>query len=420
MRIPSQVLGFVGSAPFASVLTVAIVATVFFTHVVRSTIDWPGLVAVLIGLTVAAGLSLVARREELHWQGILPITLMLFVGWSTASLFWSVYSRSSFTSELYQLDIAFLAIYVAVARDLIQVVRAFGDVLRVVLVLSLALEILSGVLIDAPIRFLGILGNLASGGPIQGIVGTRNMLGVVTLIAAVTFAVELVTRSVPRGVAIGSLVVCGLAFLLSRSPVAAALAVVLTIAAAALVWVRRTSPDRRPLLQAGIAISAVVGMFIVYALRTRVVDALSAGGEFEVRLALWRRVIGLTQINSLEGFGWIGVWRTNLAPYFAIRTLNGREPTSALNAFLDVWLQLGIVGLALFIVLIGLAVTRAWVVASNRKAVTHVWPALILVTLVATSAAESFALVEIGWFCLVVCAVKAAQELSWRRGMRTE
>jgi exopolysaccharide production protein ExoQ len=47
-----------------------------------------------------------------------------------------------------------------------------------------------------------------------------------------------------------------------------------------------------------------------------------------------------------------------------------------------------------------------------------VWPALILITLTAASAAESFALVEIGWFCLVICAVKAAQELSWRRGMR--
>lgn len=418
MRIPSQVLSFAGSAPFAAVLTTTIVATIFFTHVIRSTIDWPGLVAILMGLTLGAALSLVARRDELHWQGILPITLLLFVGWSAASLSWSEYARASITSELYQLDIAFLAIYVAVARDLIQVVRSFGDVLRVVLALSIALEILSGVLIDAPIRFLGILGNLASGGPIQGIEGTRNMLGVVTLIAAVTFSVELATKSVRRGVATGSLVMCGLAFLLTRSPVAAALALILTVAAAALVGVRRAHPERRPLLQVGIGGATVVGLVVVYALRGRVISALNAGGEFEVRDALWRRVIGLTPINSLEGFGWIGVWRGDIAPYFAIDTLNGREPNSALNAYIDVWLQLGIVGLLIFIVLMGLALTRAWIVASNRRAVTHVWPALILVTLAASSAAESFALVEIGWFCLVVCAVKAAQELSWRRGMR--
>ncbi|THG30816.1 O-antigen ligase family protein [Naasia lichenicola] len=418
LRIPSQLLGFFGSAPVTSALTTTIVATIFFTHVIRSTIAWPGLVAILIGLTLCAALSLAARRDELNWQGVLPLTLLLLVGWSAASLTWSEYSRASLTSVLYQLAIAFLAVYVAVARDLIQIVRAFGDVLRVVLVLSLALEILSGLLIDTPISFLGILGNLAGGGPIQGIVGTRNMLGIVAVIAGITFAIELTTRSVPRGVAIGSLIVAGLAFLLTRSPVAAGAAVVVLIASAALIGIRRASAEHRPIIQLAIAAASVVGLFFAYALRARVVDSLNAGGEFEVRYALWQRIIGLTSINPLEGFGWIGTWRTDIAPYFAIDTLNGREPTSALNAFIDVWLQLGIVGLAIFIVFIGLALVRAWIVASNRRAVTHVWPALLLVLIVVTSAAESFALVEIGWFCLVICVVRAAQELSWRRGLR--
>ncbi|MFC5858922.1 hypothetical protein [Agromyces flavus] len=58
-------------------------------------------------------------------------------------------------------------------RDTIQIVRAFGDVFRVLLAVSLALEVLSGVLLDLPIAFLGIQGDIASLGPIQGIFGSR-------------------------------------------------------------------------------------------------------------------------------------------------------------------------------------------------------------------------------------------------------
>ena len=75
-------------------------------------------------------------------------------------------------------------------RDTIQLVRGLGDVLRVLLGVSLALEVLSGVLLDLPIVFLGIQGNLASLGPMQGIFGSRNQLGLIALIALITFSIE--------------------------------------------------------------------------------------------------------------------------------------------------------------------------------------------------------------------------------------
>ena len=40
--------------------------------------------------------------------------------------------------------------------------------------------------------------------------------------------------------------------------------------------------------------------------------------------------------------------------------------------------------------------------------------ASVLVAIAVTSFAESFALVEGGWMLLVVCAVKAARDMSWR------
>ena len=69
---------------------------------------------------------------------------------------------------VYLVAFAFLGVYVALMRDTIQIVRAFGDVMRVLLAASIALEVLSGVLLDVPIAVLGIQGDLARLGPIQG------------------------------------------------------------------------------------------------------------------------------------------------------------------------------------------------------------------------------------------------------------
>jgi hypothetical protein len=417
-RLPAQVAEFIGSAAFGAALTTATIGAILFSHVLRSTMGWAGYIAVLAGLTVLAVGALIARHRVLEWYGILPVSILLFVGWCALTVFWSQYQWATVAAVLYQVVVGFLAVFVSITRDLIQIVRAFGDVFRVLLGLSLALEILSGLLLDVPIPFLGIEGNLARGGPIQGVAGSRNLLGVLALIAIITFTVEYATRSVPRGTAIASLTLASLTLLFTRSPVSLGIAAIVALVALALVGIRRAPADRRPAIQAVTLTIATVAIITGYVFRSRLIEFAGVGGELNVRLFLWNRVQALTGFHQLEGFGWVGTWQPTLPPFFAIATANGRTPTSALNAFLDVWLQAGLIGLALFAVLFGLALVRAWFVASSRRSVTHVWPALVLVVLALTSMAESSVLIEYGWFLLVVCAVKAAQELSWRRGLR--
>ena len=66
----------------------------------------------------------------------------------------------------------------------------------------------------------------------------------------------------------------------------------------------------------------------------------------------------------------------------------------------------------------GLAFVRSWLLASNKRSLVYVWPPLILVRLLVTSAAESTILFEFGWLLLVICSVKAAQGLSWRSALQ--
>ena len=85
-----------------------------------------------------------------------------------------------------------------------------------------------------------------------------------------------------------------------------------------------------------------------------------------------------------------------------------------LNAYLDVYLRVGIVGVLLFVALIALAFSRSWLLASNRRSVVYAWAPLVLVSLLVTSVFESSILIESGWMLLLICTVKASQGMSWR------
>ena len=395
-----------------AIVTVAVSVSILATTL-RALIGWPGLIGILVVLVVLAGLSLFARRETVDYQGILPISLLVFLGWAGVSVFWSEYQWATVAGLGYLAVFSALGVYVALVRDTIQIVRTFGDVLRMVLVVSLVLEIFSGLLIDGPIRFLGIQGHLDVAGPIQGVLGTRNQLGVVALIAAVTFGTELRTKSIQPGMAVASLVLAGATMVFTRSPLIGGVILVLAVAIVALYALRRVPPARRTFAQLGLLAGVAVAAAVAWGFRATIIALTNAGGELDYRLRLWNEMTALIRINPLEGWGWIGHWRPGLSPFQAFVT-DDRIPRSGVNAYLDVWFQLGVVGILLFVGLVSLTFVRSWLLAGQKRSIVYAWPALVLVVLLSSALFESSLLVEYGWLTFVVCCVKASQDLSWR------
>ncbi|MCU1581326.1 MAG: exopolysaccharide biosynthesis protein [Microbacteriaceae bacterium] len=406
---------FLGAPRFTAALTLAIIGTEVSTLLITNLIGWAGLLGMLATLVVLAALSLVAKRGEIEWHGLLPISLLVFVAWAGASVFWSQYQWATLGSVVYFGAVTMLGIYVALVRETIQIARAFGDVLRVALGLSLALEIFSGVLVDSPLPFLDIQGNIAVLGPIQGIFGTRNLLGIVTLIAIITFGTELRTKSVSKGLGVGSLILGGIVLILARSPIAAGVLFVVALAALALYGLRRVTPEHKRFWQIGLLAATVTIAGLAWGYRTFIINALSASAELSLRLRLWREMRALIPANNLQGWGWVGHWRQDVPPFQFFLNFGSTTPASGLNAYLDIWFQLGLVGLFLFVGLVGLTFVRSWLLASRQRSVVYAWPALVLVVLLTTALAESSILVEFGWLTFVVCCVKASRELSWRK-----
>jgi O-antigen ligase len=106
-------------------------------------------------------------------------------------------------------------------------------------------------------------------------------------------------------------------------------------------------------------------------------------------------------------------------PFDGLAVRNGVQYLQAHNAWLDVWLQLGIVGLVVFILLVLTTLRRAWFLAVDRPrdgvaddkpyTALTLFPLLVLAAFVAQSAAESRLILEAGFTLLVVISVKTKQ-----------
>lgn len=414
----AAVLELLQSPRTTAALTTTGAGLVLIAFTMQQVAGWPGYIAALILLVLLQAASLIARRDELDWNwAILPISLLAYLGWAGISVFWSEYQRVTLVSFGYLLLVTFVGVYIGLSRDTIQIIRSFGDVLRAVLLVSLVLEVLSGIIFDAPLAVLNIHAELAVGGPISGLVSDRNQLGLLAAIAVATFIIEWRMRAITRTVAIPSLVLAVASIVFTKSPVVTMVAVVLFAAAAVLYGIRRLPAARRQLAQYVVLGMLALGAAVAWAFRAPIIAVFNATGELQFRLELWQDVLNFVSFHWLEGWGWTGIWNPAIPPYVGLTPTDGRPHDSALNALVDLWLQIGAVGVFLFLALIGLAFVRSWLLAGRRRSVVHTWPALVLVALIAVSVAESAVLTEGGWLLFVICCVKASSELSWRRAL---
>ncbi|MDH6254513.1 O-antigen ligase family protein [Aurantimicrobium minutum] len=413
--IAEAAYAFFSHARFARAMSILVIATALGTHLLRSVVGVAGLTAIVVSELVLCGLMLIARRRVVRWNAFLPISLAVFIAWCTVSYFWSYYPKASLVGIASQLSFVVLALAISSTRDTIQLIRAIGDVLRVFLATSLTLEIFAGVLIDGPIEFLGIRGNLVNGEGIQGVFGSRNAFMLVSLIALVTFIIEWRTKSVTREVAGWSVLGAALCVLLAASPVGYVTALVVVVVAALLFALRKMEPSVRRGTEIAAASAAGLGLIVAWALRGSILEALSSSEVLQYRLSLWSEELRLAAMKPLEGWGWVGLWPRKTQPFTVMNSGSGDIHNSGLNIYLDAWLQVGIVGLALLLILLGFAFARSWSLATSKKSEIYLWSPLVLSLLLVSGLAESTALTEWGWFFVVLIVARSSAELSWRR-----
>ncbi|MGU3410092.1 exopolysaccharide production protein [Microbacterium sp. M1A1_1b] len=421
-RYLSAWIGFSAGGRFSQALATVVLLFAFGQPTVHALVGTAGTWAILVTLVVLAGLSLLGQRYRIEWHGVLPLSLLAFVGYCALSVLWSEYSWVALRGFVATVCFIGLGLYLALGRDLVQVIRAAGDAFRILLVVALSLEVLSGLVLDVPLPAFGIRGDIAYGGPIQGIGGTRNVMGFVAAVALVTFVVEFLTRSVTMWRAVTSTALAVITLMLVQSPITGLAMIALAVTALALWSLRHAQPRTRPVVNTVLG-AVVVGMGIVGVLaRHRILAEIGAAGGSAIRLDLWAQIRLLSTQYPIQGWGWVGTWpHEAVVPYSTFIGPDGVRFTSGLNAFVDAWLQIGLAGMLILLATALLAFARAWVTATTFPGVAYVWPAAILVLLGVTSTAESYLLHGAGLMLFATVIVVAARRRSWRRHLpRTE
>lgn len=412
----SGIVRILATPRVSQALTETIVVVALLTASLRSLMGTPGIIAVVSGLLVLAALSLLGQPERVEWRGVLPLSLLTLFGVIVVSITWSQYPLATGAGIANTLAFAALGLYIALVRDMIQLARGIGNVVRWILGLSLALEIFSGLLLPTPLDVFENQARLAEGGPIQGIVGSATGLAFIALLGLINFGIEWRTRMVSREVSTVSILIAIATLVLTQSGAALVTLGVLAAAAGLLIVLRRLGPTARVSVQLSLLVLSGTAIAIISATGTSLDRIFGSSTEVDQRVLVWDRVGLFAEQQPVFGWGWVGVWPTTDVPY-PMNLLDGlttRPQPSALSSYLDVQLQLGVVGLVVLLLTLALAIGRAWLVASTRVTTAYLWPALTLLLLASTGVTESVLLAEEGVLLFVTAAFAAARHRSWR------
>ena len=69
----------------------------------QRTLGWAGFLAAIVVALALMVLSFLARQDEVRWRALLPISLLVFLVWATASLIWSQYQWATVAGLIYLL-----------------------------------------------------------------------------------------------------------------------------------------------------------------------------------------------------------------------------------------------------------------------------------------------------------------------------
>ena len=424
--------------------TFAVLAGTFWTNLF--TIWGYTAVALVSGGAALACLMVVRpnwRRTRVPWS------LVGYGVLSIVSLAWSAYPSGTAATLLGAALCTVLGVTLAGCFSWPEVIRVLGRAVTWVLSLSLLFEFVVAAIIRHPVLPNFYAGDAAdpplldywsrdllfSGGRIQGISGNANLLAVVALLGIIVFGLRLAARRDEPGAAglagperrwtllirLGLSVVM---FLLSFSTTILLAAVVTAVVLAAALAIRRAPrPEARTPVYLGFLGIGVVGAVGAVVFRTQLLGLLGKSPDLTGRLDIWATVWRLIEQRPVFGWGFSSPWAPWEPLFTDLVIRRGVRQLQAHNAWLDVWFQLGVVGLVLFAAVVLSMLTRTWFLAVDRPRVDldaqrpytalSLAPVLIAVSLVVQSVAESRILIESGWVLLVLLVVKTKQEPAW-------
>ena len=404
--------------------------TVLAGDVWRYSITWYGFGAIVLAVSVFSVALLVRNRSD--WRiGTLPYPLLAFLALTTVSIAWSFYPGATAVGLVANWLTVISGVAFAVSFDWATLVRSIGLALRILLAGSLLFELVVSLFVRQPLLpFWKDYGEgklamslywsrdlLLEGGKIQGLPGNSALLGFLALLGLIVFVVQLAESTRRRWWGVFWVALAALCVYLTRSAtITVALVAVAVVAVAILSFRVARSGRARGLLYGLFALLTVALIAVGTVFRSQLLGLMGKGDTLTGRTDIWESVTALAQQRPVFGWGWVSYWAPWVSPFDDLAFEGGVHQYQAHNAWLDLWLQLGIVGVVVFAALMLSSVVRAWFFATDRPqfepgkqqpySAISALPLLVLTALAVQSLVESRLIIEYGILLLVIVAVK--------------
>ncbi|MEG1392109.1 MAG: O-antigen ligase family protein [Aurantimicrobium sp.] len=406
-------------------LAVVTLFMLFAGEAIRNLLGWEIFMGMGVLITAIYIVVIIRARHLIHWRSI-PFWLAFFALFAVASVAWA-YSPANTALTLWPfIEVTIGGVGIALTLPWNDFIRALGTTLRWILAASLLFELwvsffvghaIYPVFIDTsgekvPAVYQWSRNLLLEGGPIQGVVGNRNQLGFIAVIALIVFSIQLAQKTVWRNWGTVWIVITVAIIGLTRS--ATDLIALLAVAVVALfaLWLRaHLASQRRPVYLTMLGLG-VAGIVTVSVAREQILSLLGKGSDLTGRTDIWAAVTALAEQRPVFGWGWLSPWVPWLEPFNNLAVRSGVHYLQAHNVWIDVWMQLGYVGVIALGIAIFSLLSRSWFIAVDRPqwdlvetrpySPSSLLPLLVTVALLTQSFSESQLVVQPGWALVVI------------------
>ena len=323
-------------------------------------------------------LQVLSRPRQIFWVAMRNPFVIGVAAVAALSAIWSDDPQTSFRLSFAFCMWTLFGCYLAARYTAKQLLFHLGVAFGIVALASLA----TGVLAPGY--------GLESGynaGAWRGVFTTKNVLGEMMLLAAVVFG-SLARGAVRfRVLAVLGLILAIAMIALAKATAALLILAVLVITIPIVLTFRRNNAIAALILCCLLALSAAASVLLVE--RDLVLSVLGKDATMTGRTILWRQVVSHISDRPLLGHGYGAFWEATSAASERVRTAVGWDTPHSHNGLLDVWLDLGLIGVLSLLAGFALALGRAWTGLRARVGMDGVWAMTFLVMVFLGNITES-------------------------------
>ncbi len=138
-------------------------------------------------------------------------------------------------------------------------------------------------------------------------------------------------------------------------------------------------------------------------------ELLDKDVSFTGRIPLWQLLVPIAAAEPLIGYGYKAVFTGYFGPVHEVWVLENWNPSHAHNELLNLWLQVGAVGMGLYLVSLGRALPRSVRTVAALPGAAGLWPLVFVSSAILVSITESGMSNSVaGWMMFVVAVLSAS------------